>query len=298
MSRMRQTKFNKRPMRGLALGIFLALGGALVLLQTAPSIRAAFLPVQAAASDQLVGNGKASWLARVTGQTARNERIEALETEVRELSRWQSVAISMAERLEAYEQILNMVGEPPVNSITARVIAESNGPFADTLLANAGQSHGIEIGSVATNEGGLVGRVVQFGQRSSRILVVTDFNSRVPVMGETSGVRAIMYGGRDGRGVLEDRPETDQFIEGERILTTGEGGLYPRGIVAGFALKRNNDAWRVNFAMRTGSTGYVRLVPPVRIPTPEEAPPLENTGGEVSEIKVSEIGPAVRLAGQ
>jgi len=299
MARQRKAHSKQRPMRGLALAILLALGVGAVLLQTAPNIKQAFNPVRSAASDQLVGGGGASWFARVTGQTARNERIKALEAEVRDLARWRAAAISMSERLESYETILNIQGEPPVQGVTARIIAESDGPFADTLLANAGKSQGIEAGFIALNEGGLVGRVVQLGQRSSRILVVTDFNSRVPVMGEASGVRAIMYGGRDGIGALEDLPEIDQFQPGERILTTGEGGVFPRGLVAGFAQKRGSN-WRVAYAMARGEAGFVRLVPPARIPTPEEAPLIEEAEGDVlvSEATTAQEPPPARRAGQ
>lgn len=297
MARQRKTLTKRRPMRGLALSILIALGVGMVLLQTAPAIKQAFNPVRAAASDQLVGGGGASWLAKVTGQTARNARVKELEAEVRDLARWRAAAISMAERLESYESILNVQGEPPVQGVTARIIAESDGPFADTLLANAGKTQGIEAGFVAVNEGGLVGRVVQLGQRSSRILVVTDFNSRVPVMGEASGVRAIMYGGRDGIGALDDLPEIDQFKPGERILTTGEGGVFPRGVVAGYAEKRGAN-WRVAYAMKEGAAGFVRLVPPASIPTPEEEPVLAPTEDTIVADAAGQDTAPARLAGQ
>ena len=217
---------------------------------------------------------------------------------MRELEQWRAAAVSMAARMEAYESILNVQGEPPAQGVTARIVAESDGPFANTLLANAGQSHGIENGFIAVNEGGLVGRVVQLGNRSSRILVVTDFNSRVPVMGEVSGVRAIMYGGRDGIGALVDRPELQDFQEGERVLTTGEGGVFPRGIVAGYAGKRG-DTWRVGYAMERGVAGFVRLLPPLRIPTPEEDPITDNVlADDDGERLIVDGGTAPRLAGQ
>lgn len=295
MSRQRKTSVKRRPMRGLGLGILMAIGLGLVLLQTAPTIKDTLVPVRTAAADRLVGNGSTSWFARVTGQASRNARIVELEADVRDLARWRAAAISMAERLEAYEDILNLQGEPPVQGVTARIIAESDGPFSETLLANAGRQHGIEPGFVAVNEGGLVGRVIQLGERSSRILNVTDFNSRVPVMGESSGVRAILYGGRDGLGSLTDQPEEDQFIAGERILTTGEGGVFPRGILAGRTEQRGN-TWRVRFAMKDGTAGFVRLLPPLLIPTPEDEPVLIVPTDE--EAVPSEPGAAARLVGQ
>ena len=187
----------------------------------------------------------------------------------------------MADRLEAYEEILNLMGEPPARGVTARVTSESEGPFAQTLLANAGRSQGVEPGSIAMNEGGLVGRVIQLGERSSRILLVTDFNSRVPVIGEVSGVHAIMQGGATSSGALTDLPERSAFIEGERILTSAEGGAYPRGLVVGEVHQSGND-WRVKYAMSEGSSGYVQLIPPPTVERPIPAGELPALEGDAS----------------
>jgi rod shape-determining protein MreC len=276
-------KTGKRSAKRLILFVLIFGAAALVVSQSAPQIRSVFDPVRTTAGDRLGGGNDISLWARMSGQVARERRIRDLEAEVRELSRYKAAAISMAERLEAYENILNLVGEPPVRGVTARVTAESDGPFSQTLLANAGRSQGVEPGAIAVNEGGLVGRVIQLGEHSARVLLVTDFNSRVPVMGEVSGVRAILYGGRDGMGSLTDLPERSEFIEGERILTSAEGGAFPRGLVVGEAL-RSGDDWRVRFAMAERDGGYVQMVPPpvIEIPEPiEDIPAAGETGNPV-----------------
>lgn len=261
-----------KPMRRLAFGVFLAAGLALMLAQTAPQIASLFSPVRNTVSDQVSGNPQASGLwADLTGKSRRDSRIAELERRVRELSRWEAAARTMAERMETYEELLNLLGEPPAIGVTARVVAESDGPFSETLLANAGRNQGVEDGFVAVNEYGLVGRVVSLGERSSRILIVKDFNSRVPVLGEISGARAIMQGGRDEMGVLSDFPERNGFIEGERILTSGEGGEFPRGLLVGRGADTER-GWRVVLAMDEARSGFVRLVPAQAIPKPEDDP--------------------------
>lgn len=264
----------QRPMRRLGLSVVLAVALGLLLMQTAPGIREWFNPVRTVASDQLAASARPGILSRITGSSAKDERIAELEREVRDLERWRAAAISMAERLETFEEILNVMGEPPKRGVTARVAAETNGPFAETYLADAGSRNGVRDSWIALNEGGLVGRVTRVGERSSRILLVTDFNSRVPIMGEQSGLRGITYGGRDGLGVITDVPERDDFVPGERILTSGEGGVFPRGLVAGYALQRGAD-WRVKFAMSDSRGGYVRLIPKLEIPKPEDNPVVE-----------------------
>lgn len=284
MSSHRRSMTKQRPLRRLGLGVLLVGAIALIAAQTSPDIKAFFTPVRTTASDQLAANSRPGLWAQLTGQAARQKRIRELEAEVRDLERWRAAAITMAERLDTYEGILNLMGEPPMRGVTARVAAESDGPFADTMLANAGRAQGVGEGAIAVNEGGLVGRVVGLGERSSRILLATDFNSRIPVMGEVSGLRAIMYGGRDGFGTLTDMPEVENFIDGERILTSGEAGVFPRGLIAGTTFRRDND-WRVRFAMKSVRGGYVRLLPHVRIPTPEEEPvPVPEDEVSLSEV--------------
>ena len=278
-------------MRRLGLSIVVAAALGLLLMQTAPGIRDWFNPVRSIASDRLAANTQPGVIFWITGSGKKDKRIAELEEEVQQLERFRAAAISMAERLETYEEILNIMGEPPPRGITARVAAETDGPFAETYLANAGARNNVRESAIAVNEGGLVGRVIRVGERSSRILLVTDFNSRVPVMGEKSGLRGILYGGRDGLGVITDVPERDDFIAGENILTSGEGGIFPRGIVAGQVVRRG-EAWRVKFAMADSRGGYVRLIPRMEIPKPEEEPAAE------PEATLAEAAANPDMAGQ
>lgn len=284
----RSSSARKSPLKMRALAMILAIGVGAVVVQTAPGVTAALMPVRTQASDLLVtGKGREQsqepgLFARLLGHGAKERRIRELEARVQELARYEAAARSMAVRLEAYESMLSAMGEPPARGATARVVSEVNGPFSETLLANAGRAQGVEPDAIALNEGGVVGRVTHLGERSSRILMVTDFNSRIPVMGENSGVRAIVFGDGDGLGTLSDRPEEDPFLSGERILTSGEGGLFPRGYMVGTAELRDG-RWRVVFSMTETNGGFVRLIPPQRIPTPEDVPVVPHNQADATE---------------
>ncbi len=282
MPRLGGKGYRQRPLR--RYGFFVAVAGllALLLLQTSPRLSQGVEPVRTAASDQLFHVTRPSLIDRISGASAKERRILELEARVRELAQYKALALTMAERLEVYEDILNMQGEPGGAEVTARIMAETNGPFAEALLANAGATNGVQEGYFAENDRGLVGRVVQVGQRSSRILKITDFNSRVPVMGEASGLRAIMYGGRDGLGRLTDLPEQGDFLPNERILTSGEGGLFPRGVVVGHVRDADGKEIRVDLEMLNGQLSYVRLKPIMSIPVPE-AFPVETEIAELTE---------------
>jgi rod shape-determining protein MreC len=125
--------------------------------------------------------------------------------------------------------------------------------------------------------------------------MLDDFNSRIPVKGEASRVRAVLAGQATRPPDLYTSPFQMQaprldFIvgvqslrEGERIITSGDGGLYPRGIPVGVARASGDGQWRVALAASQRPIDFVRILPFVGIERPEETqvpdegPPLTTT---------------------
>jgi rod shape-determining protein MreC len=207
-------------------------------------------------------------------------KIAALEAEVRDLVRWREAAETMALRMDRYERLLDLVGETQGQSVTARVVAEVEGPFAASRIVNAGAANGVREGFAVINENGLVGRVVRVGEYTSRVLLVTDFSSRIPVMGSNSQDRALLVGDR-GEGARLIEPETpDKITEGEVWVTSGDDGQTPMGLKVGRA-RRVDGEWRLDLAMRDDPVDFVRLVPPPDFAKPETVPP-EEAGAESS----------------
>jgi rod shape-determining protein MreC len=85
---------------------------------------------------------------------------------------------------------------------------------------------------VLTGEG-LVGRVLEAGQRVSRVLLITDLNSRIPVRIERTRVRAILVGDNTDRPLLEYLPSHDVVAPGDRVVTSGDAGVFPPGLAIG-----------------------------------------------------------------
>lgn len=201
------------------------------------------------------------------------ERIAALEAEVRDLHRWKDLAETMTLRMERYEKLLGLVGETQSQSVMARVVAEEDGPFAASRIANAGAANGVRAGYSVVNENGLVGRVVRVGEYTSRILLITDSSSHIPVMGSQSGDRALLVG-QGGSGAMLEEPETpDKIVEGEIWVTSGDDGQTPLGVRVGRA-RRTQTGWAIDLAIKQGPVDFVRLVPPPDFATPEAVPPL------------------------
>src|SRR5580704_12656089 len=90
--------------------------------------------------------------------------------------------------------LLHFKTEPGIAYISARVIADTGGPFVRGLIVTAGKVDGVREGMAAMTGDGLIGRVIEAGDWSSRVLLITDLNSRIPVTVAGSGERAILAG--------------------------------------------------------------------------------------------------------
>jgi rod shape-determining protein MreC len=159
-----------------------------------------------------------------------------------------------------YEALLNIRTDPPVRMVTARAVAESRGPFANSRLIDTGADKGVKVGNPVINEHGLIGRIVGATGGISRVLLLTDISSRTPVLVDRTDARAILSGDGSDNPKLQYLRGKDAIHEGDRILTSGDGGMLPRGLPVGIAAKGLDGSWRVKLFSNDGSIDYVRVL--------------------------------------
>ena len=193
-------------------------------------------------------------LADLSGE---NERLRA---ENARLLRWQAVARTLEQENLAYKELLNHVDVPRPAFITARVIGDAGGAFVRTVLLNAGTDDGVRVGQAAVNAEGLVGRVVETGRRSSRILLLNDLNSRIPVVVERTRVPAILAGDNSDHPRLAFTPVNALFEPGERIVTSGHGGMLPPGLPVGEIASTVDGVARVRPYVDWSAMEYIRVL--------------------------------------
>jgi rod shape-determining protein MreC len=183
-----------------------------------------------------------------------------LEEENRRLLHWQQAALTLATENAQLRGLAKLVPESAISYVTARVIANSGGAYARNLMVNAGSGTGVERGQAAITGAGLVGRVVEVGTRACRILLVTDLNSRVPVIVERSRQRAILSGDNSERPLLEYLDPASPVRVGDRIVTSGEGGVFPPDLPVGVVSGVNGEAPRVEPYVELSRVEYLRIV--------------------------------------
>lgn len=199
-----------------------------------------------------------------------------LRDENARLLHWQQIALRLEQENAALRRLLAVSQDATYDAIAARVIGDTGGPFVRTMLLDAGARDGVRKGQAVVTEHGLVGRIVDAGQRAGRVLLLTDLNSRIPVLVEHSRQRAILAGDNSGQPRLEYLMAAAQLTPGDRIVTSGDGGLFPPGLLVGTVVGAGDRAPRVRPAVDFGQVEFVRVL---RYDRPKPAPDPDPTGG-------------------
>jgi rod shape-determining protein MreC len=183
-----------------------------------------------------------------------------LKLENERLLLWQETAKRLQSENKVLQSLLQFSPDPKIQFITARVIADSGGAFVKSVIVNTGKRDGVRKGQAAVTGAGLAGRVVSVGYRSARVLLITDINSRVPVLVEASRDRAILSGDNSSMPQLKFLPENAAPKPGHRVLTSGHGGVFPAGLLAGHIVDAPDGIMRVKPNVRFQKLEYIRLV--------------------------------------
>ncbi len=176
------------------------------------------------------------------------------------LLQWEAAGRRLEAENQALQRLLNFIPHEARGFISARVIADTGGAFAHSLVLNAGADDEVRRGQAVVSGDGLVGRVVGVGARSSRILLLTDLNSRIPVVTEQSRVRAVLAGNNTSRPVLDHLLPNDMVTVGERVVTSGHGGVFPPGLPVGIIVLVSDSSAVVQPLVATDRLEYVRVI--------------------------------------
>ena len=190
--------------------------------------------------------------------------IRGQNTELREANRrlleWLAVAQKLENENRQLRDLLGTVDNPNVRSITARVVADSGGVFVQSILIMAGSRDGVAKGQAVITSEGLIGRVTQAGFRSSRVLLITDINSRIPIRVGEAGDRAILSGDNSSRPKLIYLGSRSTAVPGDRIVTSGDAGAFPPGIPVGRIVAVDDTRVIVEPFVNRDRLQYVRIL--------------------------------------
>lgn len=185
---------------------------------------------------------------------------EELRRELQRMYGWREVALQLEQR-NARLLALNKVRlNARTTFVTGEIIADAGSPFRRSAVVNVGRVDGVEDGSAVMDGLGLVGRIAGVGERSARIIFLTDASSRVPAVIQPSGQRTMVSGNNGPAPILDFLEQPDEIRPGDRIVTTGDGGLYPPDILIGRVLPGGDGRPRARVAADYGHLDFVRVI--------------------------------------
>jgi rod shape-determining protein MreC len=185
---------------------------------------------------------------------------EELRRELQRMRGWKEAAMQL-EQKNAKLLALNRVRlSPRMTFVTGEVMADSGSPFRRSGMVNVGRVDGVTDGAAAMDGLGLVGRIAGVGERSARIIFLTDASSRVPAIVRPSGQRAMVAGDNGPAPVLEFIDQPGEVRAGDRVVSSGDGGLYPPDVLVGQVIVGPDGRQRLRPSADFRRLDFVRVV--------------------------------------
>lgn len=202
----------------------------------------------------------ANFIANIHELAAIREENAQLREENARLLQWQAAAQKLESDNQSLRNLLSLVPEPSAKFVTARVVADTGGAFAQSIIITAGTEAGVKKGQVVMTGEGVVGRVMQAGLYSSRVLLITDINSRIPVLIGDAGTRAIMAGDNTMRPRLRYLSNRTGAVPGDKVVTSGDAEAFPPGLPIGQVAKVDDGVVEVEPFVVRDKLQHVRVV--------------------------------------
>ena len=222
-----------------------------------------------------------------------------LRRELQDMKSWREAAIQLDQENARLRDLINVQLDPQLTRITGVVLADSGSPFRQSVLLNVGARDGILDGWPAMDGIGLVGRISGVGNETSRVILVTDTSSQIPVTIQPSGQRAILSGDNTINPLLQFIEDPDQVTPGDRIVTSGDGGVFPADLLVGQLARGTDgrprarlsaDLERIEFLRVLRSQPTARIEEAGALLAPLTAPVLPIAADQDGEVGASEDG--------
>lgn len=208
--------------------------------------------------------GPITRLSRIVGDFQSYGRIyeqnQELRRELQQMKAWREAAIQLEQEKARLLDLNNVKLPPKLSFISSVVLTDSGSPFRQSALINLGKHDGIVDGWAAMDGLGLLGRVSTVGENLSRVLFLIDSNSRVPVTIKPSNQKAILTGDNTLLPILDFLENTDLIQSGDRVVTSGDGGVFPADLLVGSVVLTSDNQFRTRLSADYKRLEFMRII--------------------------------------
>lgn len=218
-----------------------------------------------------------------------HQQNQELRRELQQMKAWKEAALQLEQENARLLDLNNVRLDPRLTFVTGVVMADSGSPFRQSLILNVGARDGIVDGWAAMDGLGLVGRISGVGENTARVVLLTDSSSRIPVIVQPSGQTALVTGDNTAAPPIDFLEDAGQVRPGDRVITSGDGGVFPAGLLVGrvaedpggrMRLRLSADYERLEFLRVLRDHGTESIVSPGQLIAPAPRP---QNAGSVSE---------------
>ena len=185
---------------------------------------------------------------------------QELRREIQQMKAWKEAALSFEQENARLLNLNKVKLDPKFTHITGVVLADSGSPFRQTVLLNVGARDGIIDGWAAMDGIGLVGRISGVGDRTARVIMLSDNSSRIPVTIEPTGQYALMVGDNSSRPPIDFVENPEAVRPGDRVVSSGDGGVFPAGLLIGQVVQSSSGRLRVRLAADIQRLEFLRII--------------------------------------
>lgn len=188
------------------------------------------------------------------------EQNQELRRELQKMSAWKEAAVQLEQENAKLLAQNNVRIDPALTSVTGMVLTDSGSAFRQSVLLNVGQRDGIVDGWATMDGLGLVGRIAGVGRQTSRVVLLTDPSSRVPVTIQPSGRRALLTGDNTPLPVMDFIEGIENVRPGDRVVTSGDGGVFPSGLLVGQVVQASDGRLRLRMSADYDRLEFLRVL--------------------------------------
>ncbi|MEM7295579.1 MAG: rod shape-determining protein MreC [Pseudomonadota bacterium] len=210
------------------------------------------------------------------------EQNQELRRELQQMKAWREAALQLEQENARLLDLNRVRLDPKLTHLTGLVLADSGSPFRQSILLNVGARDGVHDGWATMDGIGLVGRISGVGETTSRVILLSDATSRIPVIIQPSGQRAMLVGDNTIRPLLELIEDRDQVRPGDRVVTSGDGALFPPDLLIGEVAASPDRRLRVRLLADYERLKFLRVI------RSQPRAPVSDLGGLVSIAPASE----------
>lgn len=188
------------------------------------------------------------------------EQNQELRRELQQMKAWKEAALQLEQKNARLLDLNNVRLDPKLTFVTGVVLADSGSPFRQSVLLNVGQRDGIVDGWATMDGIGLVGRISGVGNNTSRVILLTDSNSKIPVTIQPSGQKALLSGDNSADPPLEFLENPEAVRPGDRVVSSGDGSVFPAGLLVGQVALGTDKRLRIRLAADYERLQFLRVL--------------------------------------